>query len=149
MGIVKEQVTIKAPKGFVFMYLEDISNRERIMTGAFGAFRLVSPQSKGMGAKVSFGVKALKNLPSELEIGRVLWPRSIEESGKIGERKFKTVFKFEDTANGDTLLTVNHEFEERGGLGKFLPGDSTKSLVTGAYQKMLQTLTATLQAHIH
>ncbi|MSQ32471.1 MAG: SRPBCC family protein [Dehalococcoidia bacterium] len=149
MGTTKEQITIKAPKGFVFTYLEDISNRERIMSESFGAFRLISPQSKGTGAKVSFGAKALKNAPSELEIGRVQWPRSIEEKGSLGERKFKTIYKFEDTATADTLLTVELEFEEREGLGKFMPGDSTKSIMTSAYQKMLQVLKATLQAHIH
>lgn len=150
MAPVKEQVTIKAPMGFVFSYLEDISTRERIMSaGGFGAFRLTSPHSKGTGAKVSFGVRALKNLPSELEIGRVQWPRSIEEKGKLGERDFKTVYTFEYTANADTLLTVNIDLEEKAGLGKFLPGDSTKSVLTMAYRKMLPTLTATLQAHIH
>ncbi len=119
------------------------------MADGFGAFRLVSPQSKGTGAKVNFGVKMLKNLPSELEIGRVQWPRSIEEKGKIGERTFKTIFKFEDTANADTLLTVEHEVQEKRSLAKYLPGDTTKSVVAAAYRKMLPTLVATLQAHIH
>lgn len=135
--------------GFVFSYLEDISNRERIMSPEFGAFRLISPQTKGQGAKVSFGVRALKNVASEMEIGRVQWPRSIEEKVKLGERELKTVYTFEYTASGDTLLTANIEFEERGGLGKFIPGDQVKSVATAAYRKMLRTLQATLQAHIH
>ena len=149
MGTFKEQVTIKAPRNQVFSYVEDLGNRERFMSESFGAFRLLSSQSKGQGAKIAFGFKLMQNAPSEAELVRVLWPKSIEESGKFGQDQFTTTYLIEETSNGYTQVTLEHEYPDPTGIRKFMPGSSIRPLVTIAYRKALQGLRATLNAHQH
>ena len=148
MAVLKEQVTIKAPRNQVFSYLEDMASRERFMSDNFGAFRLLSAQSKGVSSKIAFGFKLLRNAPSEAELVRAVWPKLLVEKGKFGDYPFTATYNIEETPEGYTLLGLELDYPAPKGLGKLL-GRSIRRELTQAYRKALQQLRIILNAHQH